>query len=177
MQRRLFCRGLGAPMAPPSSKDADVACGWLESVIAVVTRDAPLLRPPRSSGRASACPLAQPPARHVAAIFAAGCSRPGGALANATPSAESCLVPPRGDRGFLPCAAWGRSCATTDECSPGFPGQLYHLVRGSSSSCPLGRWRGASWVRGEDVCGVDAVGVIDTTWRGVNSPLQVLQLH
>ena len=94
MRRSLSCMGPGAPVAPPSPKDPDDAYGGLESVIARGTREAPPLWPSRSSGRAIACPPAQPPAGHVAAVNAAGCSRPGGAPADATPAGGSCPVPP-----------------------------------------------------------------------------------
>ena len=145
VRRCLSWAGVGALTAPLSLRDSDDALGRLESVIAVVTREAPPLWPPRSIGRASACPsaatLAGLPVGYLAADLAAGCSRPGGALAIASSSAESCLFSPRGDRGSLPCAAWGRCVLTADECSLGPPRLLYHLVRQSSSSCTGSCWR------------------------------------
>ena len=90
-----FCMGPGAAIPPVSPSDLIEAFGRLKSVIAMVTRDAPPLWPTRSSGRAS-CPPAEPPAGSVAAVAAAGCSRPGGAPADASPGAASCLVPPPG---------------------------------------------------------------------------------
>ena len=161
----LSCMGPGAPVAPPSPRDPNDAYGGLGSVIARETREAPPLWPSQSSGRSNACPPAQPPAGLVAAVKAAGRSKPGGAPADASPAAQSCRFPPRGDRDLGPCAAWGGAWLSTDRSNPGVPELLYQPASGSSSSGIKGRWSCASWVRGERSCGVSAAGVSGTTWR------------
>ena len=167
MRWSLSCVKEGATAVLPSPSDPNDACGGLGSVTARETREAPPLWPSWSSGRGNAWLPAQSPAGLVAAVHvlwwsAAGCSMPGGALANATPAAESCPFPPKGDRDLGLCAAWGGACVSADESSPGVPELLYHLTSGSSSSCIKGRWRDASWSRGEKSCGVSAAGVSDT---------------
>ena len=119
MRRFLSCEGLGAPIAPSSQENPDNACGELGSVIARVTREAPPLWPSQSSGRALACPPAQPPVGQMAVLATAGCSKPGGALANATPAAESCLVPPGVTGISIPVPPGADRCGSLMGRAPG----------------------------------------------------------
>ena len=126
MRRSLSCIGVGAPIAPLSLKDPDDALGRRWPDITVGIREAPPFWPRRSFDGTSACSPALPPIGHVAVSNTAGCSMPGGALAGATPAAESHSLPARGDGDLRLRATWWESPARAVKSSLGVPGSRCH---------------------------------------------------